>query len=79
MDIYTLRNEDGIMVARFGGSTAAKIMADLPGEWEKKTFVDSGRKNVYVISSNHSFSMENPHGGLSIYLWAGYFISKENT
>lgn len=74
---YTVRDENGIMLARLVGESAEKIFSGIDGEWN--VFQPKGQKRTvaYTITRDASWTFENRYGAMRLYLWKGTKVIKD--
>ena len=75
MPLYTLRDENGVMKARFDDETAGRITLSIDGKWKPyKTKERMGR--CFEITTDSLMMVENH---ITLYLWKGDKLVEENS
>lgn len=73
---YYLRTDKGILVAEVDAATAGNMLSGGSGSWIEKSFVDKGRKNVFVFDDNLSYRVSDRWNSLKVFIWEGYYLEK---
>jgi len=76
---YTIRNKEGMLIARVEGSVANNIMSQSPGFWRShKTTNHTG--SCFELTEDGCFTLRpNFNSVLRVFLWSGYIIIPENS
>lgn len=70
---YTVRTNDGLMVAKLGYKLFNAILLDAEGHWG----VDGQGDDRFFIDEDGVYTANNDVHALRLYLWAGYSISQD--
>jgi len=78
METYTIRDKDGIMIAKVSGNSADSIISNANGYWRK--YVTKGsRTTCFEIKTDSHFTIESNYGGIRLFLWEGTVLISENS
>lgn len=72
---YELRDANGNLKATFSNRIAGIIINGVSGNWAQKSFVNSGKTNVFVLTSNHEFG-DLDTVQIKIFLWSGDYLKE---
>lgn len=76
---YSLRNETGLLVARFEGPLANRLFSNVnhnDGHWGPYRVKNKPETTAFFFDQD--WTMHTP-AGLKLYIWAGYALVPENT
>ena len=69
--MYTLRSDDGLMIAKIGNVCAHQLISEFSGHWAEKNF-KSGKKLVFVFDDDYSLGVGVTD--TTLFVWKGYYI-----
>ena len=67
---YTMRNEQGVMVCKFGGRTALFIFENATGHWKDS----AGGGRVFIVDEDSIMVLNKE---LRLFIWKGTTIYKD--
>jgi len=76
MNRYTIRDEQGKMVATLGEHVVSRIVLNIDGIWRSYKTKQGDDTRCYEITEECSFGLGNGDTTFRLYLWKGYIIVK---
>ena len=75
MPLYTLRDENGVMKARFDGETAGRITLSIDGKWKPYKSKELTSR-CFEVENDSSMKIEQR---ITLYFWKGDKLVEENS
>lgn len=69
---YKVRNKEGFLKFVLSNYLTNQVMNSVRGEFQEKTFVNLGKKTVFLITQDIVMDV----AGASLYFWKGDYLEK---
>jgi len=77
--MYSMRNKDGFLIAKFSDYIGKLIIMRSDGHFDCKTFLSGGSHKCYVLDVDATFFLgeEGREEFMKVYLWKGSYLYED--